>query len=74
MFNLHGGNPILFFANPLDMHFRSSLNDNLLEQILRLSMQERGRTGTPPASQEAIKNLPEIKVTEAHCKRNENNG
>jgi hypothetical protein len=36
--------------NPFDMNFRSSMNDNILEQIMRISMQERGRTGNPPAS------------------------
>lgn len=56
------------------MNFRSSVNDNLLEQIMRLSMQERGRTGTPPASEQAIRNLPEVDITEKLCKKNESDG
>ena len=51
---------MLFMNNPLDMNFRSSVSDNLLESILRMSMQDRGRSGTPPASEEAINYLPEI--------------
>ncbi len=34
-------------------------------------MQDRGRSGTPPASEEAINNLPEIEITEANCKKDE---
>lgn len=54
------GIPFYLISNPLEMNFRSALSDNLLEQIMRLSMQDRGRTGNPPASEEAIKNLPEV--------------
>jgi E3 ubiquitin-protein ligase RNF115/126 len=37
-------------------------------------MQDRGRSGTPPASQEAIKNLPEVLINETHCKKDEKTG
>lgn len=35
---------------------------------------DRGRTGTPPAAPEEIKNLPEIQITEEQCKKNEQTG
>jgi hypothetical protein len=53
------------------MNFRSGFGDDLLSQILRISELERGRTGTPPAAAEEIKNLPEIEITEAQCKKND---
>ena len=56
------------------MNFRSVFGDNLIEQIIRLSEQDRGRTGTPPASKEAIKNLPEITITDNYCKFDEKTG
>eukprot|EP00349_Pseudokeronopsis_sp_Brazil_P009558 CAMPEP_0202968752 /NCGR_PEP_ID=MMETSP1396-20130829/14182_1 /ASSEMBLY_ACC=CAM_ASM_000872 /TAXON_ID= /ORGANISM="Pseudokeronopsis sp., Strain Brazil" /LENGTH=117 /DNA_ID=CAMNT_0049695427 /DNA_START=690 /DNA_END=1043 /DNA_ORIENTATION=+ len=56
------------------MNFRSNLGDDLLAQIIRLSEQERGRSGTPPASAEEIKNLPEVEVTEDLCKRDAKTG
>lgn len=34
-------------------------------------MQDRGRSGTPPASEEAIKNLPEVEITEQYCKKDD---
>ena len=37
-------------------------------------MQDRGRSGTPPASQDAIKNLPEIEISESHSKKDEKTG
>lgn len=41
--------------NPLELNFLGGLgglgNERLMEQILRMSMQDRGRTGTPPASE-----------------------
>jgi len=51
------------------MNFRSGLDDQLLNAILQLSMQERGRQGNPPASKEAVKNLPEVEITEKYCKK-----
>ena len=51
------------------MSFRSAYADELLMQILRLSESERVITGTPPAAPEEIKNLPEIKINEAQCKK-----
>ena len=64
----------MFGLSPFDLNFRSSMNDNILEQIMRISMQDRGRSGNPPASQEVIKNLPEVKITEKFCKKNESDG
>ena len=46
-----GGLPLLFGLNPFEFNFRSSVNDNLLEEIMRISMQDRGRQGTPPAAE-----------------------
>lgn len=69
-----GLGPLAGFMNPFEMNFRSNLSDNLLEQILRASMQDRGRSGTPPASEQAINNLPEVEVTEKLCKLNEKDG
>eukprot|EP00347_Sterkiella_histriomuscorum_P013642 403363936 len=66
--------PLLFGLNPFEMNFRSSVNDNVLEQILRMSMQDRGRSGTPPASEHAIKNLHEVQISEKLCKKNEKDG
>jgi len=57
--------------NNFMMNFRSGFGDDLLTQILRISELERGRTGTPPASAEEIKDLPEIEITEAQCKKND---
>ena len=48
------------FGN-LNLNFRSFAPDeNILQHIMRLSEQQMGRTGTPPASESSIKNLPEI--------------
>jgi E3 ubiquitin-protein ligase RNF115/126 len=56
------------FGN-LDLNFRSFLGDDaLLQHIMRLSELQRGRTGTPPASEEAINNLEEVKITSDLCK------
>ena len=53
----------------LDLNFRSLFNDeSILEHIMRLSEQQRGRTGTPPASQQAIDGLEQIDITDEHCK------
>jgi E3 ubiquitin-protein ligase RNF115/126 len=53
----------------LNFNFRSFANDEtILQHIMRLSEQERGRTGTPPASQDSIKNLPEVNITDSDCK------
>ncbi len=35
---------------------------------MRLSEQERGRSGTHPASQDSIKNLPEVTISDSDCK------
>ena len=37
-------------------------------------MQDRGRTGNPSASSEAIRDLPEVDITENLCKKNEADG
>jgi len=42
--------------------------------MLRLSEQERGRQGTPPASKEFVANLPEVQITEQYCKKDEKTG
>lgn len=56
------------FGN-LNLNFRSFASDeNILQHIMRLSEQQRGRTGTPPASESAIKNLEEVKITDKECK------
>jgi len=56
------------FGN-LNLNFRSFLgDDNLLQHIMRLSEQERGRSGTPPANEEAIKNLKIVEISDEHCK------
>ena len=56
------------FGN-LNLNFRSFASDeNILQHIMRLSEQQMGRTGTPPAAESSIKNLPEIKITEKECK------
>jgi hypothetical protein len=48
------------FGN-LNLNFRSFASDEtILSHIMRLSEQERGRTGTPPASEDSIKNLEEV--------------
>jgi E3 ubiquitin-protein ligase RNF115/126 len=58
-----------FFGN-LDLNFRSLFsNDSIMQHILRLSELDRGRSGTPPASEECIKNLPEVEITEKDCKQ-----
>jgi E3 ubiquitin-protein ligase RNF115/126 len=62
------------FRDNFMMNFRSGFGDNLLSQILRISEMDRGRTGTPPAAPEEIKNLPEIQITEEQCKKNEQTG
>lgn len=56
------------------MNYRSGFGDDLLNYILRISEQERGRSGTPPASKEAIEKLPEIEITEQYCKKDEITG
>ena len=56
------------FGN-LNLNFRSFASDeNILQHIMRLSEQQMGRTGTPPASESSIKNLPEIEITDKECK------
>jgi E3 ubiquitin-protein ligase RNF115/126 len=35
---------------------------------LRLSEQQRGRSGTPPASKTVIDQLPHVQITDEHCK------
>lgn len=57
-----------------DLNFRSTMSDDQLEQILRRSMQDRGRSGNPPASQESIKNLQEVHIAADLCKRDEQTG
>jgi hypothetical protein len=37
-------------------------------------MNDRGRSGTPPASQEAIKNLQEVEISDQYCKLDEKTG
>lgn len=55
--------------NNLDLNFRSLFNnESILEHIMRLSEQQRGRTGTPPASQQSIDSLEQIDITDEHCK------
>jgi hypothetical protein len=50
--------PIGSLFNNVNMNFRSFANDEtILQHILRLSEQQRGRQGTPPASKDAIENL-----------------
>lgn len=68
------GGGLFDLMNPFEMNFRSSVSDNLLEQILRASMQDRGRSGNPPASEQTINNLPEVEITEKLCKQNEKDG
>lgn len=65
-FNLVPGNMFL--------NFRSGLNDDLLSYIIRLSEQERGRVGTPPASKQVVENLPEVEITEKYCKKDPESG
>jgi hypothetical protein len=57
-----------------DSNFRSGLNDDLLQQILRLSEQQTGRVGNPPASQRVIDKLPEVTHMEHYCKKDEKTG
>lgn len=45
-----------------------------MDLILRISMMESGRVGTPPAKKEAIQCLPEVQITQHHCKFNEQTG
>ncbi len=62
---MNGGN---LFGN-LDLNFRSLFNnESILQHIMRLSEMDRGRSGTPPASAEVIKNLPVVEITEKDCK------
>lgn len=62
------------FRDNFLMNFRSGFGDDLLHYVIRLSEQERGREGTPPASKRAIDSLPEIEITEKYCKKNEQSG
>ncbi|TNV78280.1 hypothetical protein FGO68_gene5678 [Halteria grandinella] len=63
--------PSSLFGNA-NLNFRSFASDeNILQHILRLSEQQRGRSGTPPASKDAVKNLPEVNITDSHCKVSE---
>ena len=56
------------FGN-LNLNFRSFASDeNILQHIMRLSELQMGRTGTPPATESSIKNLPEIEITDKECK------
>ena len=50
------GQQIIFSIGDL-LDLQGFSNGNFLEQILLMSEQEQGRIGTPPASEEAIKNL-----------------
>jgi hypothetical protein len=56
--------PFDIFGSPFGlnfgMNFRSQMGDDIISQIMRLSEQERGRMGTPPASKEVVENLPEV--------------
>ena len=62
------------FRNNFMMNFRSGFGDDLLSHIIRLSEQDRGRVGTPPASKDAIEKLQEVKIDEKYCKKNEQTG
>jgi hypothetical protein len=60
IFDLMPGVSDGLFSENYGMNFRSGFGDDILNYILRMSEQERGRTGNPPASKETVKKLPEI--------------
>lgn len=61
--------PIGSLFNNVNMNFRSFVNDEtILQHILRLSEQQRGRQGTPPASKDAIEKLQQVDICDEHCK------
>ena len=47
---------------------------NFMDLVMRMSEQDRGREGNPPASKEVLNNLKEVPITNEDCKLDPESG